>query len=368
MAHGARMACHFDTRLTALLADRRDNERVLWALPKGQITDADGNVWDLDAAEYDPDRRSVPWSDVVKLVPKWTAAHNFPILFEHRVNGLVDGTAKRAVVMTREEAAEQGIDQPTDEAVYIVAALADATLAEYDAGRLPYQSPRIRLGYVDDDGEHWKIALPEVSFTANPRVKMKHSRNLTEARFSEGEYMAEDTAPAAMTIDDRVSALEQTVADLASAVAAMTATPEVKEVEEVEMACKPETAMSDDSEVAQLRAEVARLTTLAKRSEAAALLAQAKGERDFAPDVEAKFADVFVANEDHARLLIVATPKRGATNRSTPITGKQAPSAPVVDSKLADAPSVASMTSGQIRSAAKAAGMTVSAYLTAHAN
>lgn len=178
-----------------------------------------------------------------------------------------------------------------------------------------------------------------------------------------GEYMAEDTAPAAMTIDDRVAVLEQTVADLASTVAAMTAKPEeVEEVEEVEV------PMSDNSEIAQLRAEVSRLTTLAKRNEAAALLAQAKGERDFAPDVEAKFADVFVENEAHARLLIVATPKRGASNRSTPITGKQAPSAPVVDTKLTDAPSVASMTSGQIRSAAKAAGMTVSAYLTAHAN
>lgn len=347
------MTCHFDTRLTALLADKRDNERVLWALPKGQITDADGHVWDLDAPAYDPSTRSVPWSDVVSLVPKWTAAHNFPILFEHRVNGLVDGTAKRAVVMTREEAAGHGIDQPTDEAIYIVAALNDDTLADYDAGRLPYQSPRIRLGYVDDDGEHWRIALPEVSFTANPRVKMKHSRNLTEARFNDGGEMPEDTAPA-MTIDDRVAALEQTVADLASTVAALTAKPE--EVEEVEGV---EVPMSDDSEIAQLRAEVSRLTTLAKRSEAAALLAQAKGERDFAPDVEAKFADVFVENEAHARLLIVATPKRGATNRSTPITGKHAPSAPTVDVRLSDGPSDLVTRAKMIRDAEKAAGRNI---------
>lgn len=117
--------------------------------------------------------------------------------------------------------------------------------------------------------------------------------------------------------------------------------------------------MSDDSEIAQLRAEVLRLTTLAKRSEAAALLAQAKGERDFAPDVEAKFADVFVENEEHARLLIVATPKRGATNRSTPITGKQAPSAPTVDVRLSDGPSDLVTRAKMIRDAEKAAGRNI---------
>lgn len=243
----------------ALLSINGSDLAWAWQLGRGVIVTPDGQRWDLDADDYDPKRRRIPWATVVSSLRAYLSRYRPGVLANHEVGPTVLGTVERMRVLSREEARDLlGIEQEHPEAIYYGLDLQPEVRAAYDEGRALYMSPRIVAAYTANDGTELPFVTPETSFTSipvqqfgqpptsalrgaslsytsndmdNPKTEemaapdaatvetMMQRIDSLEARIAamekagamgehDGEKMGDDEKEGAMSLADRVSALE----------------------------------------------------------------------------------------------------------------------------------------------------------------
>ena len=152
-----------------------DDGGLRWVslLPEGVIH-ASGMAWDLAADETDPDALRFRFDDVVASLHAWLAEYAPPVAVEHTKDGTAAGYLRRIVVLTKAEAAELGIRQPTERMIYGGLDLtSERWAAAFDAGEVPYVSPNIRAFASTETAAdpRFLFGIGEVSFVTIPQIK-----------------------------------------------------------------------------------------------------------------------------------------------------------------------------------------------------
>jgi hypothetical protein len=321
-------------------------QRVVWAIPRGQIvTRRNGPRWDLDAETTDPASLQWRWDDAVDSLRRWLAAYKPPIVYEHDYRDRAPGEpvpARGHVVglftMDADDAAESGIDlRGAPEALFFVLEPDDVTAALLDSGSLPYTSPMLEANYEDDAGEVWPLVLTHHSFVRNPRQKTRQVPT-TELRDSPPRLGAaaclsefdppcdtgvtmqdkEETAPmedgagggdALMELAEMVRTLAERLDRIETA---MAETPEDEPA-----------AMSDDTpadtETAKLRAEVDALKGELVRRDASEQVRAIMSERDVPADAADLLTDLRVESPKRFDAIVALLPRR-STPKTRPAT------------------------------------------------
>lgn len=350
-----------------MLADRSENERVLWALPRGPWSRSDGVVFDLDAEVDDIENRRLTWDTTVASLSEWIALARPPVLMNHNSNGDNEGQSRRLVVLKKAQAEAHGIEQPTDEAAYVSAELVESRLRAYDEGKNPTMSPHVQLGYVDSTGRRWPIVLREISFAADQRLKPQHARNLTSARLSEGAATEEGQ----MTPEQeaQIAALAEQVAALGAKVAELETAMSTAKAEGEEEAPEGDGAqMSEAQTLETLRAENAALKSQLRKAEADAFVSATLAERELDAASGAKLHELYVESPTAAKAAAAFAPVRGkaaapAAAAAPRFTATKTGPAATIGAKLSEGE--APTTKAAIRAAAAAAGMSTVDYLKA---
>ena len=215
---------------TQLLSISGSDLAWAWQLGRGVIVTPDGQRWDLDADDYDPQRRQIPWSTVVSSLRSYLSRYRPGVLANHEVGPTVLGTVERMRVLTKEEARELlGIEQEHPEAIYYGLDLQPEVRAAYDEGRALYMSPRIVAAYTANDGTQLPFVTPETSFTSIPvqqfgqpptsslrglQLSYTSSTNMNEKT---DEKMAAPDMAAMEAMMQRIDSLEQRIAAMEQA-------------------------------------------------------------------------------------------------------------------------------------------------------
>jgi len=167
--------------------------RTFWLFPLGKIH-ASSSVIDLDASEDDPAAGKLTRETALRSAREWLDTYQPPVLVEHRRDGMVLGRVVKLACKSREDLAEQGLIASED-AVLASLELDDEVAEHYDRGRIEYCSPGLSLGYTDDQGKVWPLAITEVSLTGDPRMKTRQPRastlrdiQLSESRLTGPHY------------------------------------------------------------------------------------------------------------------------------------------------------------------------------------
>ena len=127
-----------------------DDTGLRWVslLPEGSIN-AHGTTWRFDASETDADRLQFKFEDAVESLERWLTDYAPAIAVEHQKDGTAAGYLRRIRVLTKSEAAAHGISQPTERMVYGGLDITSPKwAARFDAGEVPYISPKIGRAHV----------------------------------------------------------------------------------------------------------------------------------------------------------------------------------------------------------------------------
>jgi hypothetical protein len=252
------------------------DRRLVWALPRGKFRPSRYSpaVWDLDAETTDAKARRFTWADAVDSITRWLGTFQPPIKIEH---GAIDGLAKPSddallnevatyglVTGAREvdeaTARAMGIEQDGDALHFEIAPVAEVARMMRDK-QLPYTSPALLCGFIDDEGTEWPLIVRELSFTASPRLTTRQPPNAS-AQLSERHHSAFDAITLSESDEmdeievkapegDALAALTAAVAELAERLAAVEsrlpelADPAVDETKAEEM----EATLSDPTEL-----------------------------------------------------------------------------------------------------------------------
>ena len=213
----------------ALLSINGSDLAWAWQLGRGVIVTPDGQRWDLDADDYDPKRRRIPWATVVSSLRAYLSRYRPGVLANHEVGPTVLGTVERMRVLSREEARDLlGIEQEHPEAIYYGLDLQPEVRAAYDEGRALYMSPRIVAAYTANDGTELPFVTPETSFTSIP-VQQFGQPPTSALRGASLSYTSNDmdnpkteemAAPDAATVEtmmQRIDSLEARIAAMEKA-------------------------------------------------------------------------------------------------------------------------------------------------------
>lgn len=166
---------HASPKLRTIEVTLSDDGDLRWVslLPEGVIH-ANGMAWDLAASETDAEALRFRFDDVVESLHAWLAEFAPPIAVEHTKDGTAAGYLRRIVVLTKGEAAELGIRQPTERMIYGGLDITSPRWAEaFDAGEVPYVSPNIRAYAYTETAEEARFlfGIGEVSFVTIPQIK-----------------------------------------------------------------------------------------------------------------------------------------------------------------------------------------------------
>jgi|14BtaG_2_1085337.scaffolds.fasta_scaffold01984_2 hypothetical protein len=218
-------------RLTAALLSINGSDLAwAWQLGRGVIVTPDGQRWDLDADDYDPKRRRIPWATVVSSLRAYLSRYSPAVLPNHEVGPTVLGTVERMRVLSREEARDLlGIEQEHPEAIYYGLDLQPEVRAAYDEGRALYMSPRIVAAYTANDGTELPFVTPETSFTSIPvqqfgqpptsalrGASLSYTANAMDNPKKDEKMAAPDTATAEAMMQ-RIDSLEARIAAMEKA-------------------------------------------------------------------------------------------------------------------------------------------------------
>lgn len=162
-------------KLRTLEVNLGDDSNLRWVslLPEAVIH-ANGMAWDLASDVTDPETLRFRFEDVVASLHAWLAEYAPPVAVEHEKNGTAAGYLRRIVVLTKEEAAELGIRQPTERMIYGGLDLtSERWAAAFDGGEIPYISPNIRaFASTETDAEpRFVFGVGEISFVTIPQIK-----------------------------------------------------------------------------------------------------------------------------------------------------------------------------------------------------
>ena len=235
-----------------------ETERVIWLCPRGEIVDSKGTRLDLDADVDAPEEGKLTWATAVQSLRDFIAGYHAPFLLEHTGDGLTNGEIVRVAALTEEEQVSAGIpaEKVKGEALFAVADLHPVLAAAYDDRRLTRTSPHIVMGYLDDAGTTWPLAVLELSAVSKPRQTSRHitTNHLRGVQLSESTPRI--TMPTSQEVEmgdmeTRMAALEEAIATLMGDYESRMAEPD----EEAKMGeDKP------DSELSELAQQVAELT------------------------------------------------------------------------------------------------------------
>ncbi|NRA58103.1 MAG: hypothetical protein HRU13_08350, partial [Phycisphaerales bacterium] len=153
-----------------------DTERVIWLCPRGEIVGSNGTRLGLDGNADEHTEGDLTWDTAMDSLSRFVAGYHPPILFEHDSDGFTRGEVVRVVPMTEEEQAAAGIpaDKIKGEAAFGVANFHPSMAQAYDEGLLTRTSPHFVMGYVDDEGTEWPLAMLELSAVSKPRQTRRH--------------------------------------------------------------------------------------------------------------------------------------------------------------------------------------------------
>ena len=131
-----------------------------WAMGRAAI-EYNGQTIDMDGA----------WNERVGSALRYLDTFNPPFIENHNRDNRPMGVVRRGRVLTREEAADLGIEQEHPEALYLGVDLNATGQAAEDAGELVYTSLGFDLAYDDERGDHWPMAIKEFSSVSVPHLK-----------------------------------------------------------------------------------------------------------------------------------------------------------------------------------------------------
>ena len=322
-----------------------DDGDLRWVslLPEAVIH-ANGMAWDLASDVTDPEALRFRFDDVVSSLHAWLAEYAPPVAVEHTKDGTAAGYLRRIVVLTKEEAAELGIKQPTARMIYGGLDLTSPKwAAAFDEGAIPYVSPNIRA-FASTETEaapRFLFGIGEVSFVTIPQIKTNQipvaelrGVSLAEQPMMKREdfaaYCAEkgmDEAAIAELVGKLFGAAHE---ELHKANPELAEDPEAVEaaaVAELERAAEMERVAEEEEEAEEkpeaMLSEITRLkAALLKERKANALVAvnaDLKG-RKVSDATKAKLAEAYLSDRGSYRALIgdlgaapvakVATPAR----------------------------------------------------------
>ena len=327
-----------------------------WQLGRGVIVTPDGQRWDLDADEYEPQRRRIPWATVVSSLRAYLSRYSPAVLPNHEVGPTVLGTVERMRVLTREEARDLlGIEQEHPEAIYYGLSLQPEVRAAYDEGRALYMSPRIVADYTINNGDRLPFVTPETSFTAIPvqQYGQPPTSALRGAQLSlrlsdmDNEKMAaEEMAAPDMAA---ITAMAERLDSLEARIAAMEQAGKMADEE------KADEAMSLDQRVQALESQLGAANTRAENAERVASDLRDEATRATARERIA-FLQVGEAQIDQLVELAVTTPAAFEIALSAIPTKPQRTGSPVARS-MATAPEGAALSLNGDRAAVHAAAL-----------
>lgn len=169
-----------------------------WQLGKGIIRTPDGDVWDLDADEFVPEDRKIPWDVAVSSLSRYLSEYQPAVIANHKVGPEALGLVKKMRVLSQEEASQLlGIRQAHSEAIYFGMQLTDEYREKYNQGAVPYMSPRIFANYPANNGDTFELATLETSFTTIPvqQIGQPPTTALIGAQLSYSEEHMENKNP-----------------------------------------------------------------------------------------------------------------------------------------------------------------------------
>ena len=331
-----------------------DDSTLRWVslLPEGVIH-ANGMAWDLAADVTDPDALRFRFDDVVDSLHAWLAEYAPPVAVEHTKDGTAAGYLRRIVVLTKAEAAELGIKQPTERMIYGGLDLtSERWAAAFDAGEVPYISPNIRA-YASTETEadpRFVFGIGEVSFVTIPQIKtnqipvaemrgvslaespMKMSMEECAAYCAEnGMEEAAIAALIAKMFPELHKAEHEANPDLAEDAEAIEAAA-VAELERVAEMAKVAEEEKEDEKPEALLGEIARLKGALlkeRRSNAmAAVTADLKG-RKVSEATKAKLAESYLSDRTAYRAIVADLGVTSSAPRMSPPVGPARTTAPI---------------------------------------
>jgi len=289
--------------------------RLVYGFPRGLAVDARGNELDFDAERTNG--ASFTWSDAVRMVKTYVQGRAegrpVPILFGHEDKGRTYGTVVDAVSMTPDEAMDAGFKQrPAEDAVYFVVRPDADVLAEHDAGKLRFSSPRFSVPYSADSGHTWPLAVTELSYVGMPRFTTRGVDNTASLGATFGEVAPMDLEALAAefaALKDRVAGLEAQVA------AASVSTPATVAI--VDAGATAEAAFGDDPRIVAVFSELAQLKNEKRERLFGDFVAEARKTRHINDAVLPVLRSVWDGNESGAKSLVESMPKAGVPARTT---------------------------------------------------
>lgn len=206
----AHVGADASARLSAEARPGRDVDAWFWGMPRDTIHKG-GAAWDVDAAEFDPAKRRIPWPMLLDSLDGILTIAPRPLITEHERNGTGRGFVVDWRSLTQAEAAARGIRQASAEALYFgVRFTCDQTRAAYDSGALVWSSPRFLFDYTDEAGELWPWFLLELSLTSIPQ-QTRVAIPITELR---GVQLSADTTDTDQTMEEQIAMMETRIARL----------------------------------------------------------------------------------------------------------------------------------------------------------
>lgn len=298
-----------------------ETERVIWLCPRGEIVGSGGTRLNLDAETDAPEDGELTWATAVQSLRDFIAGYHAPVLFEHESDGMTYGEVRRVVALTAEQQADAGIPEERikGDAVFGVVELHAVLADAYDDGRLTRTSPHFVMGYLDDEGTEWPLAMLELSAVSKPRQTRRHitTDHLRGVQLSEStpritmSAFQEDKVDEAM--EKRLAALEEAIATLMGDYESRMAEPD----EEEEMGDeKPE------SELSELAQQVAELTRENAQIKAKAKVDAVLAERIVPADKVEVLKALALGDDATFRGVVEMLPK--ANRRTAPVGGVSA--------------------------------------------
>lgn len=293
-----------------------DDSGLRWVslLPEGVIN-AHGQQWRFDADATKPEALQFKFDDAAESLANWLENFAPAIAIEHEKSGKAAGYLRRIRVLTQDEAAKLGINQPAPRMIYGGLDITSPFWAEaFDAGEIPYVSPNIRAmaGTEADAAPRYPFAIGEVSFVTIPQIKSAQIpvADLRGISLSEGSIMTtrEDLAAyctekgmAQADIDDMLLKvfgpvhdelhkemdIDKAVEDIEAATG--------HEKREDEAAAEADAEKEDEallSEISKLKAAL----LAEKRARATFVVKSALGSRKVSPATEAALADAYLTD------------------------------------------------------------------------
>lgn len=282
-----------------------------------------GRRIDLDAESTDVESLSVTWGDAVRSLDRWfngdskRPGYEASVLRVHEDDGTALGHVVEGKALTADQAKQKGVDSRTD-AYYVRLQLGTQLAQEVSRRDVPYVSPYLRIGHVDDEtGEVFPVAVDEVSITANPVQK----RRQVPVRDLVGVALSQTSETKLMEDGEKDVTLES-LAEQLQALAARVEAMEGDEMaeDEEEMAEDGEEKMSASGEterkLADAERKIAKLEAMHRRRDAEERLS----EYDVSGDRREALLKLAVENEAAFGVALSVAPK-AKQRKSQPAVG-----------------------------------------------